>query len=175
MLLASYLDVPLVRVNLVQDAHGAFTDANGSSRGISSPEDRELLLELRALADVVVTDGETARLEKYKVPQVCDLAVITRAGYSPAPSDSKNTYIELNLNLDATLKELETLGYHRILLEVGPSLLKGSWHNVNQLCLTTTGYGSPDLAPLSIEATLVSENKSGQSTFTVWSQIREVF
>ena len=174
MLQASYLDVPLVRANLVQDANGAFTDANGSSRGISSEEDRDLLLALRALADVVVTDGETARLERYKVPRVCDLAVITRKGYSPTPSDSTHSYIEFNFGLNETLTALKTLGYKRILLEVGPSLLKSNWDSVDQLCLTTTGHGAPDLAPLGIEAELADVNHLGQSTFTVWSQIREV-
>jgi len=171
---SNYGVVPPVRANLVQDAQGAFTDSFGSSRGISTTEDRELLLWLRSLADVVVTDGETARLERYRIPLVADLAVISRRGYTPEPRQTTHRYLEFNAPLGETIRLLQEDGYKRILLEVGPGLLKNNWQKVDQLCLTTTGHGTPTLLPLAIDARRDSIEQIGESTFTVWSEIRDL-
>lgn len=172
MLPDSYPIAPRVRVNLVQSSTGLFADASGSSRGISTQADRKLLLELREQADVVVTDGETARLEKYRVPLACDLAVITRNGYTPAQSSSKRRYVELNEELNDALKSLQAMGYAKILLEVGPGLLSNAWDQIDQLCLTTTGFGEPNLKVLGVNGSEIFRFVTGESTFTVWSQIQ---
>ena len=172
---SSYKDAPHVRVNLVQGPNGALTDSDGSSRGISNPLDKELLLALRGFCDVLVTDGETARREQYKVPLNADLAVITRIGYTPAAGTSKHRYVRLTADLSESVAELRRGGYEHLLLEVGPGLLREHWVSIDELCLTNTGNSSPDLASLGIaQATLVSEEINGDTRFTRWTQIQGI-
>jgi hypothetical protein len=177
MLPEAYSLPPLVRANLVQGEGGVFVDSQGSSRGISNPLDLARLLELRALCDIVVTDGETARLEKYRVPQACDLGVITRFGYSPEPSSSTKKYIELKTGPGNAVRELLAQGYKRILLEVGPTVLTALIAEglVDELCLTNTKDSKPDLSLLDVaKAQLVFQEHQGDTGFTIWSQIQGV-
>jgi hypothetical protein len=58
-----------VRSNHVVSSSGSFSGEDGSSRSISTKEDRELLIALRARADLIVVDAATARLEKYRSPK----------------------------------------------------------------------------------------------------------
>lgn len=170
-----YLDAPLVRANIVQGASGEFVDESGSSRGISNALDLERLLALRTLSDVVVTDGETARKEQYKVPRVADLAVITRQGYTPRESDSTRKYVELRQNPLDAVQSLIDSGYKRILLEVGPNLLRSMALAglVDQICITNTGGSSADLSSLGVRsAKQAFVERDDDTTFTVWSEIQ---
>ena len=170
-----YLAVPLVRANLVQGVSGVFVDDSGSSRGISNALDLERLLALRALSDVVVTDGETARKEQYKVPRVADLAVITRDGYTPRDSDSTHNYLEVRMDPVDAVRSLIDSGYKRILLEVGPTLLRSLVEAgmVDQICLTNTGGSRADLSGLGARlARQIYAESSEDTTFTVWDEIQ---
>ena len=174
MLPEIYLTLPKTRANLVQGLGGSFTDSLGSSRGISNELDRELLLQLRTLADVVVTDGETARREGYRILKACDLAVITRAGYVPAAGVSKMKYVELRVSPTEAIRQLLESGYQRILIECGPSLVAEmiSAGLINQLCLTNTSHSKADLPALGIgTARLDWSQQQSDTTFSVWSQI----
>ena len=175
MLPDAYVSPPAVRANLVQGGGGTFVDANGSSRGISNDQDRARLLQLRQLCDVLVTDGETARLENYGVPKSCDLAVITKRGFTPRQSDTEHHYIELNLSPAIAIAELEQRGYKSILLEVGPALLTEIFKArlVDELCLTNTQHSQPDLARLGIaSAQCVYQEVVEDTSFTVWREIQ---
>jgi riboflavin biosynthesis pyrimidine reductase len=173
----AYLKIPLVRANLVQGKASTFVDAAGSSRGISNSIDRDRLLALRELADVVVTDGETARLEKYRVPLACDLAVITRIGFRPTPGKSEHLYIELNKSPQEALADLVSRGYERILLEAGPTVVRSliAADLIDELCLTNTQGSAPNLLSLGIEnAKLLFSQEIGDTSFSVWSEIQGV-
>jgi riboflavin biosynthesis pyrimidine reductase len=170
-----YLAAPRVRANLVQGGAGEFVDETGSSRGISNAVDLERLLQLRELCDVVVTDGETARRELYRVPRNCDLAVITRSGYSPRLSESKRNYLEIRESPAEAIRSLVKLGYKRILLEVGPNLLKALVEEnlVDQICMTNTGGSTADLSDLGVRFSRQSLLEIvGDTTFTVWDEIQ---
>lgn len=54
-----------VRCNMVLSLDGSFTDRAGRSAGLSSPEDLRVLRVLRAVSDVIVVGGFTARSEPY--------------------------------------------------------------------------------------------------------------
>jgi riboflavin biosynthesis pyrimidine reductase len=172
--LSKYAAFDGVRVNLVQGPGGVTADENGSSRGISNSDDRELLLHLRTLADVVLTDGETARLERYKIPKTSDLAVFTRKGYVPEPGTSAHRLIEIaDESLAHAVEVLKTLGYRRILIEAGPSLLRDSWHAFDELCLSNTGGSEADLAKLGVaQAKQVATQSVDDATFSVWREIQ---
>lgn len=171
--LENYLPLEGVRANLVQGANGVTADENGSSRGISNALDRELLLHLRSLSDCLVTDGETARIENYRVPNVCDLAIITRRGFVPKAGTSDRNFININAELPEAISQLRASGYSRLLLETGPKLLEVSWQNIDELCLTNTAESQPDLAALGISsARMFARQVEGDSTFTVWREIQ---
>lgn len=175
MLNPVYLNPPAVRANLVQGPGGVFVDEVGSSRGISNRLDLDRLLALRELCDVLVTDGETARLENYRVPKGCDLAVITRTGFTPRVSDCERKYLELHQSPAAAIAQLRRSGYSRLLLEVGPAVLRELVleNSIDQLCLTNTLQAKPMLRSLGIKAaTLLFEEVIEQTTFSVWGEIR---
>jgi riboflavin biosynthesis pyrimidine reductase len=76
-----------VRAMMVQTIDGAFYGPDGKSRSISSERDREVLMETRRLADVVLVGAQTIRSERYR-PMVAkpewQQARIS-AGLLPAP------------------------------------------------------------------------------------------
>ena len=57
---------PAVTLSLVVSLDGQLCGADGSSRGISAPEDLDWLRRLRAAADVVVVGAATAEREGYR-------------------------------------------------------------------------------------------------------------
>ena len=77
---AAWYDAPheWVRSNLVLSLDGAIADRSGSSRGLSTPSDKTVLRVLRAISDVVIVGGRTARQERYSAtplhPSVSRLA-----------------------------------------------------------------------------------------------------
>ena len=175
MLNQIYLDVPRVRANMVQGGSGEFVDKSGSSRGISNALDLERLLALRTLSDVVVTDGETARKEQYRVPRQADLAVITKCGFTPRDSDSAQKYVELRMHPAEAVGALIESGYQRILLEVGPNILHSLVEAglVDQICLTNTSGSNADLSCLGVRmAKQVFIERDGDTTFTLWGEIQ---
>ena len=76
-----------VRAMMVQTIDGAFFGPDGSSRSISSKRDREVLVEARRLADVVLVGAQTIRTERYR-PMVAKpewQAARAAIGAQPAP------------------------------------------------------------------------------------------
>lgn len=68
------------RANFVIDSAGQSFGANGDSSDISNQVDRLLLGKLRSLADVIVTSGKTARIERYKSSKHAPIAIFTQSG-----------------------------------------------------------------------------------------------
>ena len=162
-----------VRLNMVAGPGGVFIDESGSSRGISNQDDRELLAYLRTLSDVVVTGGETARLERYRKPKSALLAVITRRStdiaeaivLSPPEPEEVATW---------SITELERRGFSKVLLEVGPSLALEFLQNdlVDEFCLTLSdgelATGRLVLDRFGSKLSLSSVEKIGKTLFTIW-------
>ena len=126
-----------VRLNMVAGPSGEFVDEAGSSRGISNDLDRKLIGKLRSVSDVLVTGGNTARLENYKSTSNLQLVVIS---HHQIYSDGRITISPpANSDLGAwVLSEVRSLGFERILLEVGPSLARKFLASdlVDEFCLT---------------------------------------
>lgn len=170
--LEKYQPLEGVRLNMVVDSSGKFTDASGSSRGISNENDRSLLVRLRKLSDVYVTGGNTARLEGYKVPTLRNLAIITSKQVaegiiSLTPRES----VELT---QWVIDELHAKQFKKILLEVGPKLAKEflSKDRIDEFCLTVVN-GDISIAKsvlVGLESTLdlVSVEKVEDTLFTRW-------
>jgi riboflavin biosynthesis pyrimidine reductase len=56
---------PWVTVNMIATADGAATDAEGRTGGLASAADRDVLIAIRAIGDVVVAGAGTVRAENY--------------------------------------------------------------------------------------------------------------
>jgi riboflavin biosynthesis pyrimidine reductase len=68
------------RLNFVVDISLAKWGSAGDSSGVSSTLDRLLLGKLRSQADLIVTTGRTARVERYKSSKHAPIAILTRTG-----------------------------------------------------------------------------------------------
>jgi hypothetical protein len=185
--------------NHVVNASSDFSGQDGSSRSISTPEDRELLLALRGKADLLVVDAKTARTEKYKMPSSgAALAIFSATGdfsgipavedaigncYLFSPETAKsigNCEYEPILDLENPLLGLSDWAQKRgllaVLLEAGPTLTKIAFLNglVGQSALT---IAVEDLDVESIAnrhpfdplAKLVSVANAPGASFTYWN------
>lgn len=137
------------RVNFAIDAAGKSFGETGSSIDVATELDRLLLGKLRSLADVIVTSGQTARVEKYRSSKHAPIAIFTNTGdldavpaiqgtqyFTPlvlAPS-SKTNEIESGLSdVDVQVLAYETSGE------------SGSWPSAIASVLHHEGFQSPIL------------------------------
>lgn len=163
---------------MVVNGDGLFVDDSGSSRGISTRLDQRQISRLRALSDVIVTGGATARAEGYEASKHAPVAVISHQTYQNAdlislipPSDSVvPTWV---------IEHLKELGYDKILLEVGPSLAKEFLESnlVDEFLLTVTN-GSLTVANQTQKSlggvlSLVDSEEVGDTLFTKWRRGNE--
>jgi riboflavin biosynthesis pyrimidine reductase len=168
-----YLPLNGVRLNMVVGPGGQFADESGSSRGISNEIDRSLLVHLRALSEVVVTGGETARIEQYRKPRSAALAIISRRpavivdaiSLTPPATSEVATWC---------IAELRRFGFTRILLEVGPSLAREFLQRdlVDEFCLTLTDgelkTGQMIMNQFESPLQLSSRQSIEGTLFTIW-------
>ena len=165
--LDEYQPMDGVRLNMISTPEGEFVGATGSSRDISNSLDRSLIIRLRQLSDVFVTGGNTYRIEKYRKPSISKLAVIS-SSQMILPDGV------IRLELENALDKLNSTGFRRILLEVGPSLAKYFLEKnlVDEFCLTIPNGSEPDAAKVckSLGASLVlaSTVKIDDTLFTRW-------
>ena len=161
-LAAAYGNWSGVRSNHVITQSGKFSGSDGSSRSISSSEDRGLLLEIRSRSDLIVVDAATARLEQYRTPRSgARLAIFSLAGDFdgiPAIEDQPNPVF---LFSSAAVTSEQTSS-ENVIVQIGSKPFDGflNWANSN-------GFGSilleagPTLTALAFEAGVV-----GQSAIT---------
>ena len=186
-----------IRTNHVISSNGSFFDESGSSRGLSTREDLELLLALRKQADLVIVDAVTARNEQYKKLSSSHLAIVSASGnfksipaadassgatlFSPSNAsrdDSKLEHVVIDPSepFVALLDWAKRMNMKALLLEAGPTL--------TNVCLATTHVAqsaitiSPRLSPESLtpqrnpfsdSGSLVSLAESEDATFTLWA------
>jgi hypothetical protein len=196
----SYGDWTGIRSNHALSSTGSFAGSDGSSRSISTKEDRELLLALRARADLIVVDAATARLEQYRAPKSkTTLAIFSlRGDYSgiPAVASSEspiylftgsaspmlpeNNYaVEVPISpepFESFLEWANSLSFHSILLEAGPTLTTKAFEAnvVRQSAVTRTGLSANtdpmQLAnPFDSNARLVSLAQADGASFSLWN------
>lgn len=176
--LGTYREIAGVRLNMVANGDRAFVGPGGSSRSISNATDRELIVHLRSISDVYVTGGNTARNEHYKTPSAGKLAIISHSKLNDENQIWLNPPVDENL-APWSIKELQKLGLHRILLEVGPSLAREflSTDCVDEFCLTITdGYletAEAVVADLGGRLVLADHFEVAGTLFTKWRRGNE--
>jgi len=186
-----------IRTNHVVSSSGSFFDKSGSSRGLSTPEDLELLIALRKQADLVIVDAATARNENYRKLSNTHLAIVSASGnfgsipattasagvtlFSPASSyrqESQLDHIEIDpaSPFDALMRWAKKRQLSSLLLEAGPTLTRLCFRTagVAQSAITITPRVSPqsltpDLNPFKTDSRLISAAESSDATFSLWS------
>jgi riboflavin biosynthesis pyrimidine reductase len=187
-----------IRTNHVVSSDGRFFDASGSSRGLSTPEDLDLLLALRKEADLVIVDAATARNERYRKLSQGHLAIVSASGnfesipaansingvtlFSPVePSPSSNSKLEhVIINpadpFAAVIDWASKSSLYALLLEAGPTLTRIGFkaNAVSQSAITITPridqeLLSTDWNPFSSLGQLISLAESKDASFSLWS------
>jgi riboflavin biosynthesis pyrimidine reductase len=187
-----------IRTNHVINSAGDFFDESGSSRGISTKEDLELLIELRKLSDLVIVDAETARNEKYRKLSSTHLAIVSHSGdFTGIPAASATTGVTLfsparpTSNTDEPaehfmispsnpFRDILDWAYSQqmdsLLLESGPTLTKLAFESnlVSQSAITVTpelppGRKPEEINPFSNAGQLKSVARADGAIFTLWS------
>lgn len=105
--------------SLVVGSDGS-TTKGGSSQGVSSAADRRVFLHRRALADVIIIGGNTARTEPYAFTPV-PLVVVSRSSLNPVDKNSK-AHIWSTSPAEAIARARIEFG-PEILIEAGPAII----------------------------------------------------
>lgn len=116
-----------VVANLVVGSDGA-TSKNGSSLGLSAPEDRARFHQIRYQSDAILIGGATARREPYKKTPI-PLFIITHSLVKLQPKNQLAR--QLNLDPIAALSEINQYFENstdkksaQLLVEAGPKILQ---------------------------------------------------
>ena len=109
-----------VRASLVIGADGS-TSLQGSSEGITSPEDRDQFLAKRRQSDVIIIGGETARHEGYRKTPV-PLIVLSHTSPETIGVNPKAHW--WNLSPVEAIRRAETDFGSNIFIEGGASMIQ---------------------------------------------------
>lgn len=158
-----------VLANLVLGSDGS-TSLDGSSKSLSSTEDRRRFHELRTRASVILIGGNTARSEPYATTPV-PLVVITRSGNIPESvrGNPKAQIWELD-PVSAIEKAQKEFGGH-VLVEGGMGLVEELLvrNQIDELYLSLSkksgGENVYDLSALTRDFTVESSEKIDGETF----------
>jgi len=158
-----------VIANLVLGSDGS-TTLDGSSKSLSSANDRKRFHELRAQASVILIGGNTARSEPYALTPV-PLVVITKSGDIPESVRSNPMANIWELDpVSAVEKVLNQFG-ESVLIEGGMKLIEELLvaNKIDELYLTLSeksgGENIYDLSAMTRDFTVESSEKLAGETF----------
>ncbi|MBK5238665.1 MAG: dihydrofolate reductase family protein [Actinomycetales bacterium] len=161
-----------VRLNMAIDNKASFTDAEGTSKGLSSHDDRALLKIIRAQADAVVTGANTIRLEGWNLPASGILVVLSNSGNLPwdtCPDPTRVRVLSGNIEPGDIVLTLGDEGLRRILVEGGRSVARqfAQKNLFDDVCLTvTTPTGEPTRDAVELALTKLLEVPLGEFELT---------
>ncbi len=123
------------------DAAGEVTNEQGNSKGLGNDSDLVLLKTLRRQAQVVLTSGLTARVEKYRMPGTADLAIFTKRGVKELdlePKPEQQLLILTPPQVTSYDQALETLlgSYSRVHVEFGPTGIREILHRLDLVAVS---------------------------------------
>ena len=155
-LLDLYSRAPGVRLIMAANANVETVGPSGSSNDVSNPLDRELLVHLRRISDIVITDAATAAAEKYRPSNLVDIEVWSKTGNFRGLTASRGVRTKFTLETVPDIKErlkLLRASHESILIETGMSLSKqlAQANEIDAASLTITGATSETMATMSLE------------------------
>ena len=135
-----------VQLVMVIDVELQTSGASKTSNDVSNELDRALLLHLRGLSDLAITDVATASFEKYKSSRLLPIEVWSKSGnfrelVSIAPAEGRRGLRHRTVtDLNATIQEL-LADYESILLETGFTLTRqlAQLQLIDHAAITVTG------------------------------------
>jgi riboflavin biosynthesis pyrimidine reductase len=158
-----------ILANLVLGSDGS-TTLDGSSKSLSSAEDRKRFHELRAQASVILIGGNTARTEPYAQTPV-PLIVISKSGDIP-DSVRRNSMAQIwDLDPISAVEKAANQFGGNLLVEGGMNLIQELLiaNKIDELYLTLSkksgGENVYDLSALTREFTVESSEKIEGETF----------
>jgi riboflavin biosynthesis pyrimidine reductase len=158
-----------ILANLVLGSDGS-TTLDGSSKSLSSTEDRKRFHELRAQASVILIGGNTARTEPYAQTPV-PLIVISKSGDIP-DSVRRNSMAQIwDLDPISAVEKAANQFGGNLLVEGGMNLIQELLiaNKIDELYLTLSkksgGENVYDLSALTREFTVESSEKIEGETF----------
>lgn len=158
-----------ILANLVLGSDGS-TTLGGSSKSLSSAEDRKRFHELRAQASVILIGGNTARTEPYAQTPV-PLIVISKSGEIP-DSVRKNSMAQIwDLDPISAVEKAANQFGGNLFVEGGMNLIQELLiaNKIDELYLTLSkksgGENVYDLSALTREFTVESSEKIEGETF----------
>ena len=158
-----------VLANLVLGSDGS-TTLDGSSKSLSSAEDRRRFHELRRLASAILIGGNTARNEPYATTPI-PLVVITKSGLIPESVRANPIAQIWELDpISAIARARDEFG-ENVLVEGGMKLIQELLiaNKIDELYLTLSdksgGENIYDLSALTRDFTVESSEKTGGETF----------
>lgn len=110
-----------VMANIVIGADGS-TTTNGRSAGLSSAMDRSRFHEIRRSAQAILIGGNTARTEPYSTSPK-PLFVMSRQVSLPGKLALNDSAHLVNTGLFEAIAQIRSLGFSKILIEAGPTIL----------------------------------------------------
>lgn len=144
-LMTGYQRLAGVRLNMVVDESLRFTGSDHSSRSITNPTDKALLIHLRSISDLVITDAATAFAESYKQSKLVPIDVWSESanfrGLDAIVQDATKKPMTFS-RIDNPAEALgeRSAGGAAILLETGPTLTRkiAELDLIDEVCLTVS-------------------------------------
>jgi hypothetical protein len=174
-LLELFQRVEGVRLSMVCDTGLQTFGDSKTSDDVSTPLDRSLLMHLRKMADLAITDAATAQAERYKQSKFVDIEIWTKSGnargfQSLAATGELHAVMVVHTE-DAAGRLDDLLATHKsILLETGLTLSTAlaSEKLVDEACITVTRAQNE---PEALEALKHMQTTIGLEYLTQQSQV----
>lgn len=167
---------PTVRLNMVFNADGKITGADGTSKSVTSAHDRELVRLIRADAQITIVGASSVRAEGWFMPPHGELTVVSsRAELPPGCPDTSRVRL-------ATFDDLPTVATsaNRVLCEGGKALATEMAQRdlLTELCLTfAAGAGDalavPHWLARNNDWQFISDIADEPHRFTIWRRGNE--
>lgn len=152
-LLKQYPSINASRLTMVIDCKANSVGVDGTSKLLSSDADRAVLLHLRKISGLIVTDLATAKAENYRPSKFTDIEVWSKSGNfgefqkREPTGDNKGLRLVHTPSLPLAVKRAKLLSPN-LLFETGPtvSAMLASENLIDEFCLTVTSCRDLEIA-----------------------------
>ncbi len=160
-----------LRLAMVVGTDGLSRGSDGTSHSVSNPEDRAQLMALRALADLIVTDANTAEREGYRQSKLAPIQVWSRnpGARTWRPIEAAGGQPVNLIDSSDLPRAVQQLGPGAVLLETGPNLsrLLMPWMGSLAITVPTRDVEVARRATLDLLANLAADLNEWEATWSL--------